>query len=342
MKKTIIRIAALGLLLVLSLDAMAQRKTDIISMYNGDRLTGEIKSLLHGILTVSTESMGTVSIEWQDVASMESKYNQELRLIDGRRVFGSVNRPERPGQLSLNALDGDDTFEMGEVIEIRALEEHWSDRLDVYLAAGYSYTRASGVAQSSFNTEISYSTENAESAMTARHIHTNTNEEVTRSSRVSFSRSVWKIQRSDDFRASWGSYESNDELGLQHRYAAGAGLGRILVDNQNMRWNGVIGLQLLTEQQDSGLDEQAVEAAFTSDFQMWRHTTPELDLSFLLHLYPNLTDTGRLRGNTDFRLRWEIIKDFYWDITAFGTYDNDASSENNWDYGITTGVGWTY
>ena len=341
MKKTIIRIAALGLLLVLSLDAMAQRKTDIISMYNGDRLTGEIKSLLHGILTVSAESMGTVSVEWQDIASMESQYNQELRLIDGRRVAGSVNRPERPGQLSLKALDGDDTFEMIEVIEIRPLAEHWSDRVDAYLAAGYSYTRASGVAQASFNTEVSYSSENAENTITARHTNTNTNEEVTRSSRASFSRSVW-TDRSVDFRSLWGSYESNDELGLVHRYAGGAGLGRILVDNQKMRWDAVAGLQVLTEKQTIGGEDRAVEAALSSDFSMWRLNTPELDLSFRLHVYPNLTELGRLRGNTDIRLRWEIIRDLYWDVTTYGTYDNDAASKNKWDYGITTGVGWTY
>jgi hypothetical protein len=341
MKKTIILIAALGLLLALSLDAMAQRKTDIIRMYNGDQLTGEIKSLLHGTLTISTESMGTVSVEWQDIASMESKYNLEMRLIDGRRVFGSVNRPERSGQFSLSALDGDSTFEMAEVVEIRPLEEHWSDRLDVYLAAGYSYTRASGVAQTSFNTEVSYSTENAENAITARHVDTNTNEEITSSSRVSITRSVW-ADRSDDFRAFWGSYENNDELGLQHRYAGGGGLGRILVDNQKMRWNGVVGLQVLTEKQDFGGEDRAVEAALSSDFSMWKLNTPKLDLSFILHLYPNLTDIGRLRGNTDFRLRWEIIEDLYWDVTAYGTFDNDAASRNKWDYGITTGVGWTY
>lgn len=34
-------------LILLSLDASATRKTDIVTLYNGDRLTGEIKSFRH-------------------------------------------------------------------------------------------------------------------------------------------------------------------------------------------------------------------------------------------------------------------------------------------------------
>jgi hypothetical protein len=43
------------------------RKTDVVTMANGDRVTCEIKTLDRGMLEVSTDSWGTISIEWEEV-----------------------------------------------------------------------------------------------------------------------------------------------------------------------------------------------------------------------------------------------------------------------------------
>ena len=68
------------LLSLLSLQALAQRKTDIVTLYNGDRITGEVKALDGGILKLSTDSMGTINIEWQEISTLESKYLYEVRM----------------------------------------------------------------------------------------------------------------------------------------------------------------------------------------------------------------------------------------------------------------------
>jgi len=44
-------------LCVACLDVMAHSKTDIVTLFNGDRITGEIKQLDGGILVLSTDSM---------------------------------------------------------------------------------------------------------------------------------------------------------------------------------------------------------------------------------------------------------------------------------------------
>lgn len=49
--------------------AEARPKTDRAVFLNGDVLTGEIKSLDRGKLRYSTNAMGTVSIEWDDLES---------------------------------------------------------------------------------------------------------------------------------------------------------------------------------------------------------------------------------------------------------------------------------
>ena len=47
-------------------------KTDIVVLKNGDKITGEVKGLERGKLEFSTDSMGTVSIEWEDIQEILS------------------------------------------------------------------------------------------------------------------------------------------------------------------------------------------------------------------------------------------------------------------------------
>ena len=61
------RLVAALIAIVLSGTCWARDKTDVIFMTNGDRLTGEIKQLEHGKLLLSTEAMGQVLIEWDDI-----------------------------------------------------------------------------------------------------------------------------------------------------------------------------------------------------------------------------------------------------------------------------------
>ena len=63
--------------------AVAREKSDVLHMNNGDTLTGEIKLLEHGKLRLGTAYMGDVSIEWDDVAKLESDFEFQLERVDG-------------------------------------------------------------------------------------------------------------------------------------------------------------------------------------------------------------------------------------------------------------------
>jgi hypothetical protein len=331
----------LALQMVLCGDVLAHRKTDVVTLYNGDRITGEIKSLFGGLLEYSTDTMGTIKVEWQHIAQIESEYNYEIRLSDGTRHFGSLDKPARPGQLLAGALGEDLEMEMIQVVELRPIEDTVLERLDLRLSAGYSFTRASSVAQTTFNTEIGYEDRKARNTLTARFTLTDTDEETTKSGRINVARQLW-TRREGIFRLLFGNYETNDELSLDHRLSAGLGLGRFFIDRQGMHLLGAAGLQVLTERSTDGAEQQSTELFLSTKYSAWRFDTPELDLDISFDLYPSLTESGRVRGDTDITLSWELVKDFFWDISAYGTYDNEAEGDKQFDYGITTGIGWKY
>jgi len=327
---------------IISVPTWAHPKTDVIVLYNGDTITGELKSMFGGIAVLSTEALGTAKVEWKHIARIESKYHYDIRFSSGERHYAGIVDSSVAGQIKLLAEGKKYSYEMLEVVEMRPIESTFLDRLDLYLSAGYSFNKASSVAQTTFNTEISYEDENSVNTFTGRTIITDTNENLTESAKFNISRQVW-TDRSKSFRTFYGRIESNDELGLKLRYTGGAGLGRYFIDTQKLRWLGSSGLQVLTEEAtEGGKSTDSLEVFFSTEFAIWRFDTPEMDVDVKFNLYPSLTEKGRLRGDTDIRIRWELVEDLFWDITAFGTYDNDTEIGQQVDYGLTTGIGWTY
>ena len=88
MKKIAISRTCLAVTLILLCLAPAAHaaRTDVVGLLNGDDVTGEIKSLEFGELRYGTDSMGTVSIEWEEVVALST----------GRRPESTRYPPEGP------------------------------------------------------------------------------------------------------------------------------------------------------------------------------------------------------------------------------------------------------
>ncbi len=77
-------IATLFLFLVPYLEA------DVISLSNGDRFTGTVKSLGGGKLVVATDYAGDISVDWSVVASFTPTENLQVGLESGDVVTGKI------------------------------------------------------------------------------------------------------------------------------------------------------------------------------------------------------------------------------------------------------------
>lgn len=324
-----------------SLDVAGHPKTDVVILYNGDRITGEIKVLDGGILQLSTDSMGTVSIEWQEIARVESKYYYEVQNSNGSRHFGAIEASARPGQLVVAELSQNRQLEWLDVVRIRPIEDKVIDRIDAYFSAGYSYTRASSLTQTSVNANVAYENAQSRNRLDARSNFTDSDDDSSSSTKIDLDRAVW-TKRQSVFRQFQSNYEQNDELDLNYRLGVGTGLGRYFLDTYENRLAGIIGLQVITEENKSEGTDENLEIYLSSRYDAWRFNTPELQLDFSLNLYPSVTDSGRVRSSSDLTLRWELVEDLFFDITAYGSYDNRAEGDSGVDYGVTTGLGYDF
>ena len=83
-------LVAITLFLGLLPASASAAKTDVVVLVNGNAVTGEVKSLEFGSLRYSTDSMGTVSIDWEDILSVSSEQDLQIELSDGTRYYGKL------------------------------------------------------------------------------------------------------------------------------------------------------------------------------------------------------------------------------------------------------------
>lgn len=341
MSSRLIEILLCSFLFLFSAQLHSHAKVDSISLVNGNEITGEIKRLQRGQLSYGTDSMGTVAIEWEDVTAVASDFHYEVRLENGRRYYGSLGLADTEGAVRIVTADSEHVVRAIEIIELRPIEDTLQERLDIRLGAGYSYTKASDVATFNLTAEIGYEDEEGITGLQGRTVKTDNAGEMSDSNRYTIAREMWTV-RPQVVRWFDGSYEDNEELNLDYRYTVGFGLGRAIVDTNDLSLVGYLGLQAATEKDSNGEKLDSLEGVLGVAYSMWRFDTPELDLALDFTLYPGITESGRLRGNTDIRLSWELVEDLFWDITGWASYDDASQSGSDTDYGVTTGVSWEY
>lgn len=334
----------LVLLTAVASPASAAPKTDIVIFKNGDRLTGEIKSLKRGKLNLNTDATGTIAIEWDKIANIISKQNIQVETSSGRRYFGNLVAAEEQAGVFVDTIYGTESLENYRVVSMQPIEaKRTLDALDVDVMLGYNFAKAGGVKQSTFGLEADYRTR---VRIYSVNLGTTVNDssEQAQSQRSNLDFMYTRLWQDRWYLSGNLSFDRNDELGLDLRSSLGASGGRYVIQSNSMLLDLSGGLQFSREHLQEEMEVQrSIEALFTAKWDWFRFDSPELDWSTSFQLIPNLTDWGRVRANFDTRLRWEIINDLKLGISFYSSYDNkqteDASGN---DYGVNTNVSYEF
>ncbi len=147
-------ILALTVVILWAAPTWAQPKTDVMTLSNGDRITGEIASLSRGRLELKTDDAGTIDIEWDNIARVEATRLFEIGTSDGRRLLGSLGRTSDRVVMVVGTTEV--LLPMTEVTSMLPIGATFWSKLEGSIDAGFSYTRSSGIAQTTFNTSTQY------------------------------------------------------------------------------------------------------------------------------------------------------------------------------------------
>jgi len=326
------------------LPVSAREKTDVVILRNGDHLTGEIKGLQYARLSFKTDTMETVSVKWEEVARITSEYSFEFELEDGLRFFGSLGAPTEPGMLSVVGTERTVGLTMDQVVKIRPIKDRFWKRIDGSLSIGLSFTKASDVLRFSFNADAKYTERKNIVDLTLNSIVTTQNEQDSREN-TSLNLRYNRLLENRWFLSAFTGLQRNDELGIKLRVLGGGGGGRLLVQTNRMVLPVLAGFSLNQEWADSDKEDSFnAEGLFGFYWSLFIYHKPKTGLSFDFTTYPSMTEKGRVRLDLETRLRREIIKDFFVDLSFYLNYDNKPPSVTaaTTDYGFVTSMGYSF
>ena len=327
------------LLIFISTISFAQ-KTDIITLKNGDHVTGELKGMKAGLLELSTDNMSTIFIEWDKIKEIKTDKFFQVELDDGRIYFGSLQVGDKKDMIIVKGVTVDKQLFLKHIVEITRIKETFWDILGGFVQLGISYNKGSNVTDFSFNTDLTYYIKKRQFELIANSVISATGDTTTaRNQNASFS--FLRYLEKKWFWSALISANQNTTLGLNLRANIGAGVGNDFIHTNDMLLSfqgGVVGnREWYTNQTEP---QNNLTLVLANRFQYFIYESPGITLDSYLQFFPYLTDFGRIRITYTFGMDWEIINDFYWNMTFNLSSDNKPQSqdENKVDYNINTGL----
>jgi putative salt-induced outer membrane protein YdiY len=345
-------LAATALLIAFLPWAANAAKTDVVILVNGNAVTGEVKTLEFGSLRYSTDSMGTVSIDWEDIVSVTSQQDLQIELTDGTRYFGKLFPAEEGHFVRIVTLSHEFVVESSQVVRITPIEtsEKFLERLDGSFSFGIQTQKSSEVTTSNLAADVSYRTRKylfgtrLNSSVT---VQTVTNilgrEETETKARQSVGFNYQRFRSNRWFTDWFTAWEKNDELGIAARMSAGVALGRYVTQTNKSQLSLAVGAQG-SRTNFIGEDESATDGEGRIEIRyLRRRLTPETSFRFTSTIFPLLSDFSQYRAESDLNLRREVFEDFFLELSVGYSYiSHPPTDAEKSDYTATTSIGYSF
>lgn len=261
----------------------------------------------------------------------------------GDSYFGSLREPEKDNQIHVGFGDFQIDLDHSEVVKITPIAETFWAQLDGSLSLGFSFTKASDVAQMTFTGSVSRRKRKYLTKLSANSIITSQETEATTQNSDATLRHDLFFGRK--WLAGGGvSAQRNDEQGVDFRLLLTGTGGKNFVQSNSQLLVLQGGLAFNQEDVSDGDNQQSLELVGTFDWAVFKYKRPETDLRLDLSVFRSVTETGRTRAIFNTTLRRELIKDFFWDLQLYLNYDSKppTAGASTTDYGIVTGLGWSF
>jgi len=331
-----------GVLLALAPGTIRAQKTDVVTLRNGDEVTGEIKWLDRGQLKFSTDGMSTVYIAWQKVVTVDTDKRFYVELTNGVRHFGALQAGP-VGSLVIATDAGPVRVSTQAVVSLQRLKPNFWSSLDGNLDLGLAFTQQNAKSDLYLSGEVRYprSANLTTVAFSARFSRQDEADNIVR-----LEGSAFHLR---NFAKRWfyGGVVSgtrNSQLSVDVRATVGGGLGRGLIQSNKV----LLVLWVApgyTREKFTGEDAaDAIPLLLATEFGLYLWESLDTEVSSRLSVLPILNDWGRWRLAFQLNGRREIVKNFSVNLGLNEDFDSrpPALDAKKNDLSVTTSLGWTF
>ncbi len=322
-------------------------KTDVLYMKNGDRITCEIKSLEHGVMTIKMPyTNNDVAIDWSQVERLESSQMFIVETRKGDYHSGSITTDAEKGE-HLDVKLGPTSTEIPhpDIVTVEELGRNFWGRMKGSISYGFNFARSNNQTQSTLDANVNSRTERRYVTVAASSLFSNTEDirtnrhslAATYSSRLKYSQ--WSL-------AAVGNLLKSDQQQLDLRTSIGGALQRKIIYTPRTSLIGLGGVVYTRENYSSADANGQTRFNSLEGVAGMQHGTYGFDrLEWLnsLWVYPSITDSGRVRSSIDSSLYYKFIGNLFFKVSVYGSYDTRPPANTpKSDYGISNSIGWSF
>jgi putative salt-induced outer membrane protein YdiY len=337
--RRIVHKLTLPALLAASFPASATDK-DVVVLTTGNHLAGELIEMKRGQLSFSIDGAGAVDIDWGNVVSLQSGQDLDVELSSGERLSGSlVAGPS--GRLEVTTPKGPRSVERSSVVRITPIAGTFRERTDGFLDLGFDVLSA--------NDEIDL-TLNAEAEHRSRHYLTyaalsslvRRQDDETSQRRNHLEVGARRLLRERWFAQGQLEAEEDFELGLDSRYLVSGALGRTLVQTNRTSFAAFAGLDYVVEDYRDISGSNDYPEVLTAIEWDWFEIGGNTELLTEATAHFSL-ERSRTRFEVTASLHRDLIRNFYWSVNLFESYDSDPPEGlEKSDLGVSFTLGTTF
>ena len=341
MPRTRVRVALALAFLVAGVPPAFAAKTDIVELINGDRITCEIQKLERGKLTVKTDGLGTISIEWNDIQHIASPMRFNVERATGERTFGSLGRGDA-GTVDIVGTTATERLALRDIVRLAPLGGTLWRRLDGSVVCGLQLHRG----------ELA-------DAVDARHQRELSQPALVLAAQRRFA--------ADDARRRGPSDAQQPGTAVATLLAAAMGRGRLSripaerrtvsgfahAPGRRCRAHpGAVQPHVGIAPRRRRLHARAIfgrggrEHRRGSGGRSWDWFTFDgrsTNLSTSATTYYALNSGSRVRAELNASFKSDIVGDLYWSINAFESYNSrPPAGQKSGDFGVSATMGWSF
>jgi putative salt-induced outer membrane protein len=336
------------------LAACVAASSAVITLENGDRVTGDVIESNDTTLKVATVFLGEVEIAWASVTRIESKEALHVSSADGQVLVGPVTTLGESFEVK-TANSGPVKVPKSEVAYVRneaaqlayevaaerrrnpKLTDFWSGFFDANLALARGNSEIMTVANAAgatrrterdtiklyFNSLFAQNATAGDTITTANVIRGGSRYELNLSDKL--------------FTFGFVDLEYDEFQSLDLRNVIGGGFGYHAVDNERMKFDVFGGASFNQEFFNNDITRRSAEVVVGEEFSYQLNGRTSFDERFAY--YPNMSDIGEHRLQFDTALVTDVFKWMAWNVTFSDRFlSNPVNGRKQNDVVLTTGV----
>lgn len=328
----------------------AGKNTDVIVMKNGDRITGNVKGLDGGRLSVSLDYVdGTISLDWLKVVRLESNKLFVVFTSDGASYEGSLvttqSDLEQPVKIRITTEAGYRLeIDRSQIVRMSQTSSTFHERLTGNVDFGVIYSKGNQATQYSFGTDVEYLRPRWAAGVTYNS-NLSSSRGSTTSTRNQLGLSSYRLLPwRNFFYEGVGNFLQSSVQGITLQTTLGGGVGYFFKDTNRARISvlGGIAWQGTNYKASASQSPQNIAVGLiSSEAKFFKFKKTNLDLT--ASLMPAFSDPGRVRFNTNASYYLKLFRNLSWNLSFYGNWDSEPPTGlSGSDYGSSSGLSWTF